>query len=180
MDVGDNVDHEPRRLRLAHPAGATALAPVAVRLFLTDRNDDRVPQEEPPPTRRPAGRRVTTPRENGHVPLVDITYDQSVGEEALRRLVQVLPDIVAEAVACPEEPWVGSPEPGDIEIRLRERSPHDLGELNVVIEVRTKLVASRVEDKQRRADFLLDRLSALGIERLGVWLILEEGAWSQR
>jgi hypothetical protein len=114
------------------------------------------------------------------MPLVDITYDQSVSEDALRRLVEVLPDIVAEAVACPEEPWIGSPEPGDIEIRFRERSPHDLGELNLVIEVRTKLFASRVEDKQRRADFLRGGLSALDIERLGVWLILEEGAWSQR
>lgn len=114
------------------------------------------------------------------MPLIDITYDQTVGDEVLRQLVELLPGLVAEAVECPEEPWIGPPEPGDIEILFREKSPLDVGELNVVIEVRTKLYASRVEDKQRRADLLRDRLSGLSVGRLGVWLILAEGAWSQR
>jgi hypothetical protein len=113
------------------------------------------------------------------VPLIDITYDRSVGEDVLRQLVGLLPDVVAEAVQCPEEPWVGPPQLGDLEIRFREKSPFDVGDLNLVIEVRTKLLTSRVEDKQRRADVLRDRLSGLNVGRLGVWLILLEGAWSQ-
>jgi hypothetical protein len=114
------------------------------------------------------------------VPLIDVTYDQAVGERVLRELAQLLPDVVAEAVDCPEEPWIGPPEPGDIEIRFRQKSLLDVGELDVVIEVRTKLFANRVKDKQRRADLVRDRLSGLELGRFGVWLILAEGAWSQR
>jgi hypothetical protein len=113
------------------------------------------------------------------VPLIEITHDPAVSAEVLRELGDRLPDAVAEAVACPEEPWTGPPGPGDIEIRFRERSPLDVGELSIVIEVRTKLVPSRVEDKQRRADLLRDHLSDLDLGRFGVWLILSEGAWSQ-
>jgi len=36
------------------------------------------------------------------VPLVDVTYDDRVSNAVLVRLGKVLPDIVAEAVACPE------------------------------------------------------------------------------
>lgn len=113
------------------------------------------------------------------VPLVDVTYDISVGEDLLLRLRQLLPDVVAEAVSCPEEPWVGPPEVGDLEIRFRRRSHLDFGELNVVIEVRTKLVGSRVSNKQQRADLVRDRLTELPLGEVGVWLILSEGAWSQ-
>lgn len=113
------------------------------------------------------------------MPLIDITHDPSVDEAVLRRLVSALPDLVAEAVNCPEEPWIGPPEPGDIEIRFRERSRLDVGELSVVIEVRTKLFPSRVGDKQRRADLLRDGILALNLDSFGVWLILAEGAWAQ-
>jgi len=41
------------------------------------------------------------------------------------------------------------------------------------------LVEQRVQDKQRRADLIRDRLSTLSIGQIGVWLILCEGAWSQ-
>jgi hypothetical protein len=113
------------------------------------------------------------------MPLIDVTYDATVGEEVLHRLGEVLPDAVAEAVECPEEPRIGPPGPGDIEIRFRRKSPLDVGELDVVIEVRTKLFESRVQDKQRRADLISDRLSRLPLGQVGVWLILSEGAWSQ-
>jgi hypothetical protein len=113
------------------------------------------------------------------VPLVDVTYDHTVDDEVLRQLTEMLPEVVSEAVDCPEEPWVGPLGPGDVEIRFREKSPHDSGELDMVIEVRTKLFTSRVKDKQRRADLIRDRLAPLNVERLGVWLILAEGAWSQ-
>jgi hypothetical protein len=140
-------------------------------------------RDHPPPSDRQSRacpRHARTERVHTEpVPLIDITYDQSVGEDLLRQLRELLPDVVAEAVECPEEPWTGPPEPGDIEIRFREKSPLDAGELSVVIEVRTKFYASRVEDKQRRVDLLRDRLADLNIGRLGVWLILTEGAWSQ-
>jgi hypothetical protein len=113
------------------------------------------------------------------MPLIDVTYGGSVDEEALRRLGELLPDAVAEAVECPEEPVTGPPQAGDIEIRFRRRSPLDAGELDVVIEVRTKLFGTRVRDKQRRADLIRDRLSQLPLGQVGVWLILAEGAWSQ-
>ena len=115
------------------------------------------------------------------MPLVDVTYDNSVSEAALVRLGQVLPDIVAEAVACTEEPWTGPPAPGDIEIRFRSKGPFDVGELACVVEVRTKLFASRLQDKDQRAEQIRHRLSEavpqLGL--IGVWLILHEGSWAQ-
>ena len=70
-------------------------------------------------------------------------------------------------------------EPGDIEFRFREKFPLDVGDLDVVIEVRTKLFEHRVQDMQRRADLIRDRLSTLPLGQVGVWLILCEGAWSQ-
>lgn len=115
------------------------------------------------------------------MPLIDVTYDQTVPGEALRRLGEVLPDLVAEAVACPEEPWTGPPQPGDVEIRFRPKGPYDVGELDCVVEVRTKLSASRLPDKQERAERIRAGLAAAVPETglLGVWLILHEGAWAQ-
>jgi hypothetical protein len=118
-------------------------------------------------------------RETDGMPLIDVTYDVRVGGEVLHRLAEVLPDLVCEAVDCPEEPWIGPPGPGDIEIRFREKSQLDVGGLDVVIEVRTKLFDNRVQDRQRRADLIRDRLSSLPLGQIGVWLILSEGAWSQ-
>jgi hypothetical protein len=36
-----------------------------------------------------------------------------------------------------------------------------------------------VQDKQRRADLIRDRLSTFPLGQIGVWLILSEGASSQ-
>lgn len=113
------------------------------------------------------------------MPLVDVTYSSDVSGDELRHLAQLLPDLIAEAVDCPEEPWTGPAGVGDIEIRFRPRGDFDIGELRFVIEVRTKLLASRSDNKQRRADLIRDGLSPLGLGDVGVWLILHEGAWSQ-
>jgi hypothetical protein len=114
------------------------------------------------------------------LPLIDVTYDSSVSGESLRRLGEVLPAIVSEAVDCPEEPWIGPPAVGDIEIRFSAKNAFDVGELNCVIEVKTKLFPSRERDKHRRVDLMRDRLSStIEIGRFGVWLILCEGAWAQ-
>ena len=100
------------------------------------------------------------------MPLIDVTYDGKLGEEVLRRLGELLPDVVGEAVECPEEPSTGPVEPGDIEIRFRKKSPLDVGDLDVVIEVRTKLFEHRLQDKQRRADLIRDRLSSLPLGQI--------------
>lgn len=113
------------------------------------------------------------------MPLIDVTYNGTVAQEVLRRLAELLPTVVGEAVECPEEPRTGPEQPGDIEIRFRKKSPLDVGDLDVVIEVRTKLFETRVQDKQRRADLIRSRLSLLPLGQVGVWLILCEGAWSQ-
>jgi hypothetical protein len=113
------------------------------------------------------------------MPLIDVTYAGSVDEEVLRRLGGLLEAVVGEAVECPEDPQTGPEQPGDIEIRFRKKSPLDVGELDVVIEVRAKLFEHRVQDKQRRADLIRDRLSHLPLGQVGVWLMLAEGAWSQ-
>lgn len=113
------------------------------------------------------------------MPIIDVTFDDTVNESLLRKLGQILPDLVAEAVDCQEEPNLGPLNIGDIEIRFRRKSSLDVGSLNLVVEVRTKLFASRVENKQRRADLIRDRISTLGLGQVGVWLILEEVAWSQ-
>lgn len=114
------------------------------------------------------------------MPLVDVTYDATVPADALRTLGDLLPQLVCEAVDCPEEPCVGPMQVGDIEIRFRAKGSLDVGDLNCVIEVRTKRFASRERDKQRRADLIRDRISRrVALGAFGVWLVLYEGAWSQ-
>jgi hypothetical protein len=41
------------------------------------------------------------------MPVIEVTYKPgSVTEPELRQLGDLLPDVVSEAVDCPEEPWV--------------------------------------------------------------------------
>lgn len=103
------------------------------------------------------------------MPLIEVTYDETLSEPLLRRLGQLLSDVVTEAVACPEEPFTGPPQPGDVEIRFRERGPIDVGDLNCLVEVRTKLFASRLADKQDRAETIRARLVAAepGVGQMG-------------
>ncbi len=107
---------------------------IAGALFIAESRCERFSR---PLTQSPASRSVL------HLQLIDVTYDGTVGEEVLRRLGELLPDVVGDAVDCPEEPSTGLAEPGDIEIRFRKKSPLDVGDLDVVIEVRTKLFEHR-------------------------------------
>lgn len=116
------------------------------------------------------------------MPLIDVWFiPRSIDDNALQRLGRALPDIVAEAVACPEEPWLGPPGAGDIEIRFHPKGPSDVGTLDCIVEVRTKQFASRTIDKHDRAERI--RAAIVDVEatigQLGVWLILYEGAWAQ-
>jgi hypothetical protein len=88
------------------------------------------------------------------VPFVEVVYDRTITEPMLRQLAALLPELVADAVGCPEEPTVGPPAPGDLEIRFRPKGPLDVGELNCAIEVRTKLYPSRLQTKQARAELV--------------------------
>ncbi len=113
------------------------------------------------------------------MPLIDVTYDSSILVPALCQLRELLPDVVAEAVNCPEEPQTGPRKIGDIEIRFHPRHDLDVGDLNVVIEVRTTMYASRADDKQWRVELIRQRLSQVPLGQVGVYLILAEGAWTQ-
>src|SRR5215469_1384043 len=108
------------------------------------------------------------------MPFVEVVYDSTITEPMLRRLAELLPDLVAEAVACPEEPNIGPPEPGDLEIRFRPKGRYDIGDLNCAIELRTKLYRSRLETRQNRAELIKAGLSKAlpEIRYLGVWLVL--------
>jgi hypothetical protein len=90
-------------------------------------------------------------------------------------LGELLPEIVSEAVDCPEERWTGSLGIGDIEVRFRAKTPLDVGELNCLIEVRTRLFPSRQQNLQERSDLIRDRLQAeIDLGEIGVWLVLSD------
>ena len=114
-----------------------------------------------------------------NVPLVDVSYDPRLTSADLARIADVLRAVVPLAVECPEEPIVGPLAVGDLEIRFRPRGVDDVGDLVAVIEVRTRRLASRLANAQRRADLIRDQLADLSIGPFGVWLTLIEGGWSQ-
>jgi hypothetical protein len=98
-----------------------------------------------------------------------------------RTFERVTPTSWRKRLPAQEEPTVGLPEPGDLEIRFRLKGPFDVGDLNCAIELRTKLYASRLETKQERAELIKAGLSKAlpGIKYLGVWLVLVDGWWTQ-
>lgn len=113
------------------------------------------------------------------MPLVDVFTDPRVKATELRQIADVLRDVVPRAVQCAEEPIVGPLAIGDLEIRFRSRGPADVGELAVLVEVRTKKLDGRLHDAQARADLICSELSRLDVGPIGVWLMLLDGAWSQ-
>ncbi len=114
------------------------------------------------------------------MPLIEVTFAPDVGGEQLVRLLQALPHAVSVAVECPEEPYEGELQAGDLEIRSRVLGPYDVSGLDFVVEVRSKWFASRAQDRQVRCDRLRDMLvEAVGSRSIGVYLSLPVAAWSQ-
>ncbi|MBQ0863215.1 MULTISPECIES: hypothetical protein [unclassified Streptomyces] len=114
------------------------------------------------------------------MPLVDVTYAPHVPEARLRALGSALPHLVSQAVECPEEPYDGDLQPGDVEIRFRPLGPLDRSGLNAVIEIRSKWFESRAANRQERVDLLHERIeAATGLADFGVYLSLPVAAWSQ-
>ena len=114
------------------------------------------------------------------MPIVEVTHDPLIATALLRTLAETLPHAVSLAVECPEEPYDGMLQPGDVEIRFRPRGPHDLGGLDIVVEVRSKWFASRAVTRQERCDQLRDAVvEASGTREVGVYLSLPVAAWAQ-
>jgi hypothetical protein len=114
------------------------------------------------------------------MPLVEVTYAPDVPEQTLRDLGEVLPHLVSVAVECPEEPYDGDLQPGDVELRFRRLGPFDRCGLDVVIEVRSKFFESRAANRQDRVDLLHESIEkATDLDDFGVYLSLPVAAWSQ-
>lgn len=114
------------------------------------------------------------------MPLIEVTYDPNVPESTLRKLADALPHAVSVAVECPEEPYDGDLQPGDVEVRFRALGPFDRSGLDVVIEVRSKFFPSRADNRQERVDRLhADIEEAVGLDDFGVYLSLPVAAWAQ-
>ena len=57
------------------------------------------------------------------MPIVEATHDPLIATAQLRSLAKALPHAVSLAVECPEEPYDGNLQPGDVEVRFRPRRP---------------------------------------------------------
>lgn len=114
------------------------------------------------------------------MPIVEVTHDPQAAAAQLQALAEALPHAVSLAVECPEEPYDGLLQPGDVEVRFRPRGPYDSGGLDIVVEVRSKWFASRDASRQERCDRLCDALvEAAGTRKVGVYLSLPVAAWAQ-
>jgi hypothetical protein len=114
------------------------------------------------------------------MPIVEVTHHPKIEAARLDALADVLPHAVSQAVECPEEPYDGVLQPGDVDVRFRPRGPYDRGGLDVVVEVRSKWFASRAESPQQRCDRLCAAVvEASGTTAVGVYLALPAAAWSQ-
>ncbi|GAA3002799.1 hypothetical protein GCM10020229_13530 [Kitasatospora albolonga] len=114
------------------------------------------------------------------MPIVDVTHAPTVPESQLRELAAVLPHLVSLAVECPEEPYDGDLQPGDVDVRFRAFGALDRGGLPVVIEIRSKWFPSRDANRQERVDTLHEAIgSATGLDDFGIYLSLPRAAWSQ-
>jgi hypothetical protein len=112
------------------------------------------------------------------VPIISVSHKQSAPPELLELLARELPEIVSQALACPEEPYERELGPGDVNLRF---SPvlADREGLDYLLEIRTSWTESRKANLQERSDRIAHALEALGLVRFGVWIEIPEAAWSQ-
>jgi hypothetical protein len=114
------------------------------------------------------------------VPLVEITYAPHVPHAVLKELAAILPHAVSVAVECPEEPYDGDLQPGDVELRFRPHGPFDVSGMDIVVEVRSKWFESRATNRQDRVDGLCKAVEDVtGLADVGVYLSLPVAAWAQ-
>ncbi|MET9228780.1 hypothetical protein [Lentzea sp. NPDC003310] len=114
------------------------------------------------------------------MPLVEINYAPHVPHAVLKDLAAMLPHAVSLAVECPEEPYDGDLQPGDVDLRFRPRGPFDSTGMDLVIEVRSKYFESRAQDREDRVDRLCAAVEkATGLADVGVYLSLPIAAWAQ-
>jgi len=112
------------------------------------------------------------------MPIVTVSHKESAGTSVLDDLRQELPDIVSQALDCPEEPYDGQLRPGDVNLLFSATLSREEG-LDYLIEIRTRWTQSRSENLQRRSDQIRAALTGLGLERFGVWIEIPHAAWSQ-
>ncbi|MDX8032383.1 hypothetical protein SK803_19385 [Lentzea sp. BCCO 10_0856] len=114
------------------------------------------------------------------MPLVEITYAPHVPHSVLKELAAMLPHAVSVAVECPEEPYDGDLQPGDVELRFRPRGPFDVSGMDIVVEVRSKWFESRAANRQHRVDNLCKAVAdSTNVAEVGVYLSLPIAAWAQ-
>ena len=115
------------------------------------------------------------------MPIIEVTVGPQVSESQIGELAATLPHAVSVAVACPEEPYDGNLQEGDVVLHFRALGPYDSSGLDVCIEIRSKWFASRAENRQTRCDAVLSAVTdAIGPLSAGVYLSLPVAAWSQK
>ncbi|MDX8052102.1 hypothetical protein SK571_22160 [Lentzea sp. BCCO 10_0798] len=114
------------------------------------------------------------------MPLVEINYAPHVPHAVLKQLAAMLPHAVSVAVECPEEPYGGDLQPGDVDLRFQPRGPFDSTGMDIVVEVRSKYFESRAANRQDRVEDLCSAIAeATGLADVGVYLSLPIAAWAQ-
>ncbi|WP_084705697.1 hypothetical protein [Prauserella rugosa] len=115
------------------------------------------------------------------MPIIDVTCGDRVGRRTRQDLAQTLPHSVSLAVECPEEPYDGDLQGGDVVLRFHDVGPIDRFELDVLIEVKSKWFPSRAGDRQRRVDDILDRAKETlpNDFHVGVYLALPVASWAE-
>ncbi len=112
------------------------------------------------------------------MPIISVSHKRAAPADLLELLARELPEIVSQALDCPEEPYDRELAPGDVNLRFLPVLADGEG-LDYLLEIRTSSTASRRTNLQERSDRVKDALEALGIARFGVWIEIPEAAWSQ-
>ena len=114
------------------------------------------------------------------MPIVDVTHGAALDDDVLRRLAAMLPHAVSLAIACPEEPYDGALQPGDVVLRFHPSGPLDSGGLDLLVEVSSKWYESRAADRHERCARLRDAvLAEVEDVTVGVYLALPVAGWAQ-